>query len=676
MSATIDPAPVCAFLATVPSIDVPGRAHPVEIDYAPAQPLAQAVRELCGVDARPGAVLPARRRARFARARDEIARAGAGDSRCCRCTDRSTADEQDARSRRRRRAGRVDARDEHRRDVAHRAGRRHGDRHGLHKVARYDAGSRHRYAGHRAHLADSADQRAGRAARLGPGRVRRLWDRRAIGCGRSASPTSRASISPAPLLDVLAWGGDRGRLRMVRGAARRAARRGAWSCSSASARSPAAALTPLGRQLQRCRCIRGSPASCSRRTAPTRPPRRARCSPSATAAAAARGDDLRSARGDRSLARRAAARATGRARDSRTRRLACSAATRARTSTSSSCGARSSRLPGSCGAAPRAGWRRVCCWRRAPARRSRAESGVHEGELARRARRPGGAAADVGGAVPEARVRIASRVEPEWLTPTSVERVHRFDAATGRVRAVRRELYDALVLSRAAAEARRRRAGAPAGRGVAASAGRADDDPGCSRRLRFAGARRPTRGALVACRRAGRRACARRRRSRARSSTRRCARARSRWRRTTLRVPSGRDACARYQEDGSVSAAVKLQELFGLAETPRIGARREPVLLATARAERPAGADDARSAELLDSHLPRGAQGAARPLSEASLARRSLDRARPPRATDRQEARERCADVLRTQPAPAQAEEQRDGFWSVAALCTSEPRNP
>jgi ATP-dependent helicase HrpB len=34
-----------------------------------------------------------------------------------------------------------------------------------------------------------------------------------------------------------------------------------------------------------------------------------------------------------------------------------------------------------------------------------------------------------------------------------------------------------------------------------------------------------------------------------------------------------------YQEDGTVSASVKLQELFGLAETPRIGPRREPVLL-------------------------------------------------------------------------------------------------
>ena len=32
-----------------------------------------------------------------------------------------------------------------------------------------------------------------------------------------------------------------------------------------------------------------------------------------------------------------------------------------------------------------------------------------------------------------------------------------------------------------------------------------------------------------------------------------------------------------YEEDGSVSASVKLQELFGLAESPAIGPRRVPV---------------------------------------------------------------------------------------------------
>jgi ATP-dependent helicase HrpB len=40
-----------------------------------------------------------------------------------------------------------------------------------------------------------------------------------------------------------------------------------------------------------------------------------------------------------------------------------------------------------------------------------------------------------------------------------------------------------------------------------------------------------------------------------------------------LVVPSGRSHALEYQADGTVSASVKLQELFGLAETPRIGAR-------------------------------------------------------------------------------------------------------
>jgi ATP-dependent helicase HrpB len=46
---------------------------------------------------------------------------------------------------------------------------------------------------------------------------------------------------------------------------------------------------------------------------------------------------------------------------------------------------------------------------------------------------------------------------------------------------------------------------------------------------------------------------------------------------TTLGVPSGRTTKLEYAEDGSVSASVKLQELFGLVETPSIGPNRVPV---------------------------------------------------------------------------------------------------
>jgi ATP-dependent helicase HrpB len=46
----------------------------------------------------------------------------------------------------------------------------------------------------------------------------------------------------------------------------------------------------------------------------------------------------------------------------------------------------------------------------------------------------------------------------------------------------------------------------------------------------------------------------------------------------TLQLPSGRSTRLDYNADGSVGASAKLQELFGLAETPRVGPRREPVV--------------------------------------------------------------------------------------------------
>ena len=97
-------------------------------------------------------------------------------------------------------------------------------------------------------------------------------------------------------------------------------------------------------------------------------------------------------------------------------------------------------------------------------------------------------------------------------------------------------------------------------------------------------------------------------------------------RRRMLAVPSGRSVPLEYSADGGVAAAVKLQEVFGLAETPRLGpgARARPVL--AAGAERPAGPTDPRSSQLLGPHLSGGPEGAARPLPEASVARGSVER--------------------------------------------------
>jgi HrpA-like RNA helicase len=44
-----------------------------------------------------------------------------------------------------------------------------------------------------------------------------------------------------------------------------------------------------------------------------------------------------------------------------------------------------------------------------------------------------------------------------------------------------------------------------------------------------------------------------------------------------LPLPSGRRTRLDYRDDGRIVAAVKLQELFGLADTPRIGPSRVPV---------------------------------------------------------------------------------------------------
>jgi ATP-dependent helicase HrpB len=48
----------------------------------------------------------------------------------------------------------------------------------------------------------------------------------------------------------------------------------------------------------------------------------------------------------------------------------------------------------------------------------------------------------------------------------------------------------------------------------------------------------------------------------------------------TIPLPSGRSARLEYRDDGSVLASAKLQELFGLAESPRLGPHRTPITFA------------------------------------------------------------------------------------------------
>jgi len=175
---------------------------------------------------------------------------------------------------------------------------------------------------------------------------------------------------------------------------------------------------------------------------------------------------------------------------------------------------------------------------------------------------------------PESRIRVASRIEPEWLEPTCSTVEHSLDdGGTVRARAV--EWYDAIRLTD--------RPVAPDPEGAAElladtwrTGVKTDADEQLLRRLQFARLT-PDIDAAV-------RAALHGARSLQKFSLRDAlpydvTHALERSAPESIAVPSGRRAALEYTADGSVTASVKLQELFGLAETPKVGERQEPVLL-------------------------------------------------------------------------------------------------
>jgi ATP-dependent helicase HrpB len=175
--------------------------------------------------------------------------------------------------------------------------------------------------------------------------------------------------------------------------------------------------------------------------------------------------------------------------------------------------------------------------------------------------------------VSEATIRAASAVGREWIEPTSIDVEHRLDPGSGRVRAVRLERYDAIVLTETPITAD------PAIATMLlrdAWLARSHDATTTQllRRLRFA-VLDVDLDALVA---------------QAAGSARsveeidleahlpfEVKRALAISAPASIAVPSGRNMRLEYAEDGSVSASVKLQELFGLAESPTLGPARVPV---------------------------------------------------------------------------------------------------
>jgi ATP-dependent helicase HrpB len=205
MSATLESAPVSAFLDGCPVIDVAGRSHPIDVTYHAGQSVADAAIGLLGeTDGQLLCFLPGA--AEIRRAISELQhKAGSGVD-VVPLHGSLDAGEQDLalRSSPRRRVivatniaetsltvpgvtGVIDA--------------------GLQKVARYDADRGIDSLETERITTDAADQRAGRAGRLAPGLVRRLWDARDRLRPHREPEIHRVDLA-GTALDVIAWGGD------------------------------------------------------------------------------------------------------------------------------------------------------------------------------------------------------------------------------------------------------------------------------------------------------------------------------------------------------------------------------------------------------------------------------------------------------------------------------------
>jgi ATP-dependent helicase HrpB len=170
---------------------------------------------------------------------------------------------------------------------------------------------------------------------------------------------------------------------------------------------------------------------------------------------------------------------------------------------------------------------------------------------------------------------MASLVDREWIRPTGSKIDHRFENDTGQVRAVETELYGQIPLSERFVTPDPRIAAELLAEAVLRH-GLSAEEQQLIHRLRFAGRKIDVPQLIRA-------ACAGARKIEevrlAHSLPREWLREADRLAPERLQAPSGRSVRLDYSSDGSVSASVKLQELFGLAETPRIGPRHEAILL-------------------------------------------------------------------------------------------------
>ena len=556
MSATLDVQSVSGFLDGCPAITVPGALHPLRVEYAAGESVAAAVGDVMARTT--GHVLCFLPGARdIDRARAELA---GRDFEVLPLHGSLDGDAQDAALR---------AMPGRRVILATNIAETSLTVPGVSavidtgqvKVARYDAERGIDSLTQERVTQDSADQRAGRAARLGPGLVRRLWDARDRLRARREPDIARVDLA-GPLLDLLAWGADPGTFQWFESpgadrlepALRLLRRLGAIEPDGQAPR-----ITPLGRQIQR---------------APLHP-RLARI--------------LLDGRGAPEIAAACALLSEGGSPDlfsaidqfdrqpPHVRQVAKELQRIAADLLGETVAARISeqalRHALFTGYADRLAKRRAG----APDRLTLATG--HGASLAHPGAREGDylVALDVVAAqregISESRIRSASPVEREWITPTSSGVEHRIDPESGRVRAARIERYESIVLSETpvnvdpstAADLLRD-----------AWLGREPDQASAElfRRARFARLDLDVRAIVHQAALSARTLGGIDLEAHLPFETKR---ALAEGAPDSIVVPSGRTMKVQYAEDGSVSASVKLQELFGLAESPTIGPGRVPV---------------------------------------------------------------------------------------------------
>ncbi len=552
MSATIDAERVAGWLDDCPVVSVPGRLHPVTRSYRPGAQLVDVAHEAAG--RHHGAVLC------FLPGAAEIDRAsGALSGRwpVFPLHGRLDADAQDVALRESGSTRIVLATNVAETTVTVPDVTAVVDS-GLHKVARYDPTRAldHLVTERISH--DSAEQRAGRAGRVRDGAVYRLWDERDRLRPHREPEIIRVDLA-GPLLDILTWGGDVTTFE--------------W-CEAPPPWRIDAAMQLLRRL--------GAVDAAGRLTADGHrfrewplPPRLARLfmsageTPAAARVCAALADGVR-------LPAEGGGEARASDLDLFADPLALPAAVRR---VADDLARRGSVRKGNClsEAVLRAYPDRVA--RRRPGQREAYLLATGTGAVLSRSTGVRDAewivavdvtAVDRPGAEPL--VRLAAAIDPEWLEPTSDDIEHRV-TADGRVTAVRFRRYDALVLDeRPVAVDPETAAGLVLDTWRRRS--RTDAERRLAARLRCAGvllsleelAERVAHGATSVDA------------LRLEDALPLEARvALQRFAPDSLRMPSGRDLPLDYRDDGTVVVSVKLQEVFGMAESPRVGRAPVPV---------------------------------------------------------------------------------------------------